>query len=168
MFSLYRKYDPVQLPRLSKDRGLPSPTKLPQWRQEFLQKARRGRPPKISTQQQRALARAGRQGKLCSHEIKEMYELTVGVQHVQQMLRDYHHFEYKKLKNVPFLTEEHKFNRMKCARSHLREDAKIFSDEKRFSMAGTDGFAHFWADKRMKKSMFRTRQRGFGGVMAWG
>lgn len=91
---------------------------------------------------------------------------------VQQILSSDEFLEYSKLMKAPKLTPFHKAKRVEWARERIGLPASychnvIFSDEKRFSLDGPDGASYYWADKRLPKRIFSTRQQGCGSVMVW-
>ena len=61
---------------------------------------------------------------------------------------------------------------MKFARIHQTWTSEwqsvFFSDEKKFSLGGPNGFQYYWADKSMPPETFPKRQSGGGSIMTWG
>ena len=65
------------------------------------------------------------------------------------------------MKMTPFLTKNHKEDRVKWARKYLDLDAEnwnnvVFSDEKKSNLDGPDGMAYYWADKIVESRHFQS------------
>ena len=98
------------------------------------------------------------------------YQPIVGVRRVQQLMQDADHLRWSRMKSVPRLTTDHKRDRVvrQLNVSPSKWSRTIFSEEKRFCLDGPDGNLYHWTDKRLDPRYFSTRQKGGGGVMAWG
>ena len=78
----------------------------------------------------------------------------------------------KKLKK-PNLADRHKHARLEFGRKLMswtiaQWSNVIFSDEKRFTLDGPDGYSYYWHDLQKEKQYFNTRQQGGGGLFVWG
>ncbi|CAD6193145.1 unnamed protein product [Caenorhabditis auriculariae] len=73
------------------------------------------------------------------------------------------------MKAAPRLQQRHKNERLQFARSNMATDWNkiIFSDEKKFNLAGPDGYAHYWRDLRKDPMYFSKRNFGGGSLMVW-
>lgn len=79
-------------------------------------------------------------------------------------------FTYEKVEKILPLTADHKRARVEWAEEHLRTAfdfrTVVFTDEKRFTLDGPDGFMSY-SRKGKKVHRIRRQSRG-GGVMVWG
>ena len=71
----------------------------------------------------------------------------------------------------PPLTKRHKEARFQFAEKYINWRKKwrrvIFSDEKRFTLDGPDGYRCYLHDLRKETHILSRRQAGGGGVMVW-
>ena len=106
-------------------------------------------------------------------EVKRSLHLTVSVSTIQRKLNELG-FKYQKVvKELPLSrkNKRDRFNNVKDWMLHnVNFNEVVFTDEKRFSLDGPDGF-YSYVDKRARKVQIPTRkkrQQGGGSVMIWG
>jgi len=132
---------------------------------------RPGRPPKLSQTTKRRLLRAAHTGKFSSKQLADNLDLHISSSRVRQLLADCPTLKFKKRKRTPKLTPAHKRARLEWARKCQTWRAKwrkiVWSDEKKFSLDGPDGFQYYWHDLRRDEEIYSTRQNGGGSVMIW-
>ncbi|CAD6198713.1 unnamed protein product [Caenorhabditis auriculariae] len=65
--------------------------------------------------------------------------------------------------------QRHKNERLQFARSNMATNWNkiIFSDEKKFNLDESDGYAHYWRDLRKDPMYFFKRNFGGGSLMVW-
>lgn len=135
--------------------------------------SRLGRPPKETPHFRREVVRAAFRGFETARSILEQHQSPVGLRRVQQLLHEATYLQWSKLQKAPRLTPAHKVHCKRWAAEQLALSAMkwrrtVFSDEKRFCLDGPDDSASYWADTRVDKRYFSTRQQEGGGVMVWG
>ena len=72
----------------------------------------------------------------------------------------------------PHLTPLHRTKRLSWGRKMIVKDANYwrkvtFTDEKRWSLDGPDGYNCYWADKLIPSETFSKRVNGGGRIMIW-
>ena len=133
---------------------------------------KQGRPPLLSERTIRVVNKIARRGRMTAAKVQRESGLPVSVRTIQRVLHANEHLRFGPLKSRPLLTFENKKARKEWADNYafIRFAAwrrVIFSDEKRFSLDGPDGHAHYWADQRLPADFFSKRNRGGGGIMVW-
>ena len=143
-----------------------------------------GRPSSLSDRQKRLILReASNQVTTCSR-IKADLKLDVSAETVRRVISKAPFIKWRKMKKAPLLTAKHRKNRLEFAGRTREPTGKrldfltqlssfffhcqvVFSDEKKFSCDGPDGFRSYWHDLRKAKLRFSRRNFKGGGVMVW-
>lgn len=133
---------------------------------------RPGRPRSFSNQQHRALLRKAREGHSSASQLRTSMNLNIGTSRIRQLLRSDHYLAYRSMTRVLRMTASHKAKRVIFAKQHLQWgrdmwEKVIWSDEKRFTLDGPDGWVRYWHDRGRPRRQFQRRQQGGGGVMVW-
>lgn len=139
--------------------------------ENYGKKIRSGRPPIITARQKREIIREASSNKLSASEIRRKLELNVSTRRVRQILHESDNFIWKKSKGKPALKQRHKNARLEFALSHLSWTDQwrkvIFSDEKKFTLDGPDGYQRYWHDKRNNETVSLHRNFKGGNLMVW-
>lgn len=132
---------------------------------------RSGRPPIITVRQKREIIREASLKKLSASEIRRKLELNVTTRRVGQILHNSGTLTWIKNKGKPELKKHHKDARLEFAMSHLSWANQwkkiIFSDEKKFTLDGPDGYRRYWHDNRKKQEISLHRNFQGGNIMVW-
>ena len=79
--------------------------------------------------------------------------------------------KHKKRIQRPRLTKKHKKKRLEYARQYrtidFKELRKVFSDEKKFKLAGLDDFQKYWHAKNVPDEKYSTKHGGIS-LIIWG
>jgi predicted transcriptional regulator len=133
---------------------------------------RRGRKKSLSEYDKRRIVRAASNNSVSASQLKRNLCLNVSISTILRVLQSNPNLTHRKKKHCPRLSIENRQARFDWCLRHilyLEEWKKvIFSDEKRWSLDGPDGWATYWHDDRKEEQVFQTRQMGGGSVMVWG
>lgn len=132
---------------------------------------RSGRKSKINQREKRSICRKVRDKKISLRRVESELNKKISRSTIHRIILE-SNLSYQKLKRGPALSEEHKLRRKMFAKELLlkgreRLNEIIFSDEKRFTLTGPDGFRGYWKDLRSKPQYF-SRKLYSPGVMVWG
>ena len=126
----------------------------------------------MSKRDERRIVRLALHDNLSAKEIKQVTKIDVTVRHIQRVLSGTENVSYIKRKITPSLTSKHKESRVEFAKKYaLKKDIwtkVIFSDEKRFTLDGPDGYRFYWHHLQHEEETFSKRPFGGGGLMLWG
>jgi transposase len=145
----------------------------------FVQKAKRGRIPKITKYKKRLIKRQILDGQLQTaaqvhrYLVQEGYQLSYSS--VCKTLKSMG-FEARIKKKKPFLTKRHRFLRYQWAKRYqhwtVADWSKvIFSDETKINVWGSDGVKYYWTrpgDPLKPHHLDLTVKFGKGSLMMWG
>lgn len=130
-----------------------------------------GRPSVLSDREKRAILRVASNAPLTARQIAQEAGVSTNILNVQRLLKKTPTIKRKKLTRKPPLTKNHVEERLKFAREHLKWKKRwrniIFTDEKRFTLDGPDGWSYYFHDLRRSPLLQVRRQMGGGGVMVW-
>lgn len=133
---------------------------------------KRGRPAKLSRNDQRNLLRKLREKPLqSSKELISSTKISASVRTVQRFMKS-KSLRYSPCRKVQLLLPRHKEKRLEFARSHVSWNQEtwnrvIFSDEKKWNVSGNDGKVFAWQEegKELKIATNRSDRRS---IMVWG
>ena len=106
-----------------------------------------------------------------ANKLANSFEFPASARTIQRELRKAG-FTHKRVVPKKKLSEIHKQKRQDFVISHISWTSDdwaqvVFTDEKRWSLAGNDGFVSIWTEsKRNPLEMTKTNQKG--GLMVWG
>ena len=126
----------------------------------------------LSIRSRRAVVRIAGRGNMTARNVLAETKAPVSLRTMQRILQQESHLVFGPLLSRPKLTAVHIRTRLRWARAYHFKTPEfwrktVWTDEKRFSLDGPDGHACYWADKRLPRGIFATRQKGGGGVMVW-
>lgn len=125
----------------------------------------------LSDREKRAILRVASNAPLTARQIAQEAGVSTNILNVQRLLKKTPTIKRKKLTRKPPLTKNHVEERLKFAREHLKWKKRwrniIFTDEKRFTLDGPDGWSYYFHDLRRSPLLQVRRQMGGGGVMVW-
>ena len=138
--------------------------------EEYGKKKSTGRPKVTTDRQRRAILRVTSNSVATAREIAAEAGVNTNVRNVQRIIKQCKYIKRKKLMSKPPLTKRHKEARLQFAEKciHWRKKWRrvIFSDEKRFTLDGPDGYRCYFHDLRKETHILSRRHSG-GGVMVW-
>lgn len=125
-----------------------------------------------SSSERRRILRIASNASKTSREIQQEAGTSASIRTVQRVLKSSPGLQRRRLKKKPQLTQRHKEKRLEFARTHMTWKNEwrdiIFSDEKRFTLDGPDGYAFYFHDLRKEEKFLVRRHSRAGGVMVWG
>jgi transposase len=136
------------------------------------QKKRSGRKSSISKRQQNVIFKKATEEMMSCSQIKADMKLAVSRERIRQIIKKDNRAIYAKMLKKPLLTDRHIQARLSWARGVMDFGTKwrqvIFTDEKKFSCDGPDGFKMYWHDLSKDKKVCMSRNFKGKGIMIWG
>jgi len=134
---------------------------------------RSGRKRKMSERSERQLLREASNSAKSARQLQLSLNLPISASRTRAYLNNTVFLKYRKAKQAPPLTKDHKERRKTWAIMHVTFNKRdwgklLFSDEKRFNLDGPDGLHSYWHDLRCEEKVLSRRQNGGGGIMVWG
>lgn len=133
---------------------------------------RSGRKKKLTTAQNRSIARTLSRKRMSSSQLVAHLNLPVCRQTVWRSIRETTHFRHCRMNKTLDLQEHHKEKRLSFAIEHAAWNQEwstvLFSDEKKFNLDGPDGYKFYWHDLRQERRTYFSRHSGGKSVMVWG
>lgn len=127
-----------------------------------------GRPRSLNARERREKLRAASHSKMPARQIAQSVGVDTNIKNVRRVLQNCKYITRRKLKKRPWLTVQHKMNRLHFAEKniHIRKKWRriIFTNEKRFNLDGPYGLSYYFHDMR-KEEQFLSRRQMRGGVM---
>lgn len=141
-------------------------------REKADKKKKRGRPPKMTGYQRGLLRLRIRQNKYESaNKLAHSFEFPVSARTIRRELKKAG-FVHRRIRPRKVMLDVHKKKRREFAISHVTWSATdwarvVFTDEKRWSLAGNDGYVSIWTERNENPlKMVETNPKG--GLMVWG
>lgn len=130
---------------------------------------RRGRP-RITDSAYGRMMRESRKEHSTDGIIKTLSNVPTSMRSVRRCLHENSNQRYKRMKQAPALTSEHKARRVSWVTNSITwslcDWSKVVrSDEKKFKMDGPDGHYYYWADKRCRDRIFKLSHNWGDSVM---
>lgn len=135
-------------------------------------KKRSGRKATVNKRTQNLIFKKATEELMTSSQIKAELKLNVSNERIRQIIKKDKRAVYAKMVKKPLLTPRHVEARLKWAREVMDFGDKwkrvIFTDEKKFSCDGPDGFKMYWHDLSKDKQICMSRNFKGKGIMIWG
>jgi len=124
-----------------------------------------GRKPCLSDRDKMRIVRMAEHDRMSIRDIQKSGDFLCSYGTIHKTLAENPNLSFQKKLMKPPLSANHKENRLKFAKNHFTWTDEmwstvIFSDEKKWNLDGTDGFAGYWHDLRKAPECHSKRQAG--------
>lgn len=130
-----------------------------------------GKKTKLTNRDRRRIIQSAEHGDQSSSQIVKSMALPVTSRRVRQLLKDNPHLQWRKRQSTPNLKNHHKKARLEFAKKYMTWNEQwknvIFTDEKKWTLDGPDGWNYCWQDNRKEKKKSMRRNFGGGSLMIW-